>query len=259
MEDRGDQGVKDTNAALLRCLTLLALVPTIVTVLTELNKGIMIWRLRIVDMADLVILAPFYFIVLVWLREIFSQHDRSASFSRLSLGFIALFIYGHAMHLTANVINTYITEVHNYRDLIPLDTYQLIYFLDERLGHALLFVGFFGVFLVCACSESKSSSSILPKREIAWLSAVGLLQGIAIGIALIEATLSIIAYVFPMAYAVFMSAILLKYDQRLPDYLSRRPFALYLCAFCLDLILMPTAYMLLFGRFVQPSTLYPWR
>jgi hypothetical protein len=259
MEDRGVQSVKDTHSALLRCLTLLALVPTVVTLLTELNKGIVIWRFRIVDMADLVILAPFYFIALVWLRGIFFQRDRSTSFSHLSLGFIALFIYGHAVHLTANAINTYMTEVHNYQDLIPLDTYQLIYFLDEKLGHVLLFVGLFGLFLVCAHSESKSVFSVLQKREIAWLSAVGLLQGIAIGIALIEASLSILAYVFPVAYAVFTSTIFSQYEQRLPGYFARRPFALYLCAFCLNLILIPTAYILLLGRFVEPSTLYPWR
>lgn len=90
--------MKETNTALLRCLTLLALVPTIVTVLTELNKGIMMWRLRIVDMADLVILAPFYFIVLVWLREIFSRHDH-----RLSL----LFYLGPLEEIIKNDISFY--------------------------------------------------------------------------------------------------------------------------------------------------------
>lgn len=249
--------MKGTKKALLRCLTLLALVPTTVTVLTELNKGMVVWRLRIVDLADLVILAPFYVVILVWLRGIVSeQNNGEPSFLHLSLGFIALFVYGHAMHLTANAINTYLTEVHDYRNLIPPDGYQLIYFLDEKLGHVLLFTGLFSLFLVCVYSESKSVSPLLHTGEIAWLSVVGLLQGLAIGIALIEATLPVLAYVFSTVYAILILAVKLKDGHRFPDFL-RHPFALYLCALCLSLVLILTVYAIAFGGFVQPSTLYP--
>ncbi|MGB3715684.1 MAG: hypothetical protein WA996_14745, partial [Candidatus Promineifilaceae bacterium] len=49
------------------------------------------------------------------------------------------------MHVTGNAINTFATEVRDYRALLPDDLYRLIYFLDEQLSHAILFAAITGL------------------------------------------------------------------------------------------------------------------
>lgn len=36
-------------------------------------------------------------------------------------------MYGHAIHVTGDTIHTYLTEIHNYKQYIPNDAYELVY------------------------------------------------------------------------------------------------------------------------------------
>ena len=127
-------------------LWLLVSVPVVVTLVTEANKRILIWNLRVVDFLDLVLLAPFFLVTLLSLhRVVFREYpDRPTQW--LSIGLIGVFMYGYAMHLTGNAINTYSTEIHDYLTQIPSDTHELIYFFDEYLSHWLLYSALFLLF-----------------------------------------------------------------------------------------------------------------
>ena len=88
-------------------------------------------------------MAPFFIFILLGLHfKIFAQSHHYVT-SWISLVLICLFMYGHAMHLTGNAVNTYITEINNYMSLIPIDAYELIYFFDEKLGHMILYFSLF--------------------------------------------------------------------------------------------------------------------
>jgi hypothetical protein len=84
----------------------LVLVPLSVTIITELNKTVLVWHMRIVDFTDLVLLAPFYLINLIAIHKVVFN-NKNSHLSFLSFGLIGIIMYGHAMHLTGNTINTY--------------------------------------------------------------------------------------------------------------------------------------------------------
>lgn len=133
------------NDRLLELLWLLLLVPTIVTLITESYKELLIWHIRIVDFVDLIFLAPFYLFALFKINNVILSDYRRSFLRMLSIYLICMFLYGHSMHLTANAINTYSTEINNYLDRIPSDTYELIFFFDEDLGHWLLFISIYSL------------------------------------------------------------------------------------------------------------------
>jgi len=120
------------------------LVPIVIVIITEASKGICIGYMRLVDFIDLTFIAPFMLVISLAIHATIFPEKRSGKIYWVLLVLIGVFIYGHSMHMTANSINTYSTEIKNYRNIIPNDTYSLIYFLDEDLGHWLLYLGLFG-------------------------------------------------------------------------------------------------------------------
>jgi len=52
-------------------------------------------------------------------------------------------MYGNAIHFSGDSVHSFINEVNDYEQKIPADLYRLIYFLDEDLGHWLLFASLF--------------------------------------------------------------------------------------------------------------------
>jgi hypothetical protein len=61
---------------------------------------------------------------------------------------ITIFQVGRSVHIAADAIHTYATEIHpHYKQQVPADMLELIYFLDEDLGHWLLFVQY--IYAVC--------------------------------------------------------------------------------------------------------------
>ena len=65
-------------------------------------------------------------------------------YRRAVTALILTFQVGRAVHISADAIHTYSTEVHpEYKDQLPADLLELIYFLDEDLGHWLLFIPYY--------------------------------------------------------------------------------------------------------------------
>ena len=232
-----------TSSRVVRLLAWLTFVPIATVATVELNKTIVVWHIRIVDLVDLVVLAPFYFGVLFRLHRALRL---SGSYSFASIGCITFFLYGHAMHVTANAINTYMTEVNDYRDSIPDDAYDLIYFFDETLSHYLLFTGLFSLFVVWCVSEQPLEA--LEDRTLLSAGFLGGLQGIAQGLAMIEATKPYL----PFVIAGLLVLVILRLEHGI---FTRSPLRRFTLWAAFGLIVTPPSYLLLVGSLAPPSTL----
>lgn len=234
------------SKSLSRLLWVLTVVPLIVTVVTELNKRILIWHFRIVDFIDLTLLAPFFCVLLFFLhKNIFSEQENS-NWSWVSLGFIAIFLYGHAMHLTANSISTFSMEIRNYGEIIPKDSYELIYFLDEILGHWLVYIGLFGVIAVWTAKSKTQTTSFLPSFIC------GALFGLAYSISIVESTLVWVGVLF-----FIVSMVSIFYNAKYVIFSSYKNglMSIFSLGAAIFMLLGELAYYLVVGSFIEPSKL----
>jgi hypothetical protein len=144
-----------------------AVLPPLVYLASEVDKSIRFGALRGVEVADIAVAFP------VWAAVICNVHWRvlqssrggasTAAYDAADAAFAAgrrrrrrgrglfvgagvfllcVFAYGHAMHWTANAINTYMTEYNLEKGLrarVDDEVYELIYWFDEHLGHAIFF------------------------------------------------------------------------------------------------------------------------
>jgi hypothetical protein len=173
---------KSNTKRLSLLLWMFTLVPILIVIIVEANKRILIGYMRIVDFIDLTVTAPFLLVISLAIHATIFSEKRSGKIYWFLLVLIGVFIYGHSMHVTANSINTYSTEIKDYRSIIPGDTYSLIYFLDEDLGHWLLYIGLFGALGLWTYEntiEVQKYSNVL---------ICGALCGIAYSIAFIESS-----------------------------------------------------------------------
>eukprot|EP01116_Phalansterium_solitarium_P024476 TRINITY_DN8994_c0_g1_i1.p1 TRINITY_DN8994_c0_g1~~TRINITY_DN8994_c0_g1_i1.p1 ORF type:complete len:295 (-),score=92.51 TRINITY_DN8994_c0_g1_i1:77-961(-) len=130
-------------------LLLIALLPPLVLLPSEIDKQWLVGgRMRAFNFYDMVLIAPF------WMFAMLKMHllnvgipGRSTVVSTICACLSVVFFYGHAMHVTGDSINSYMTEVHpEYRQRVPDDLYELIYLLDEDLSHLLLFIALFTLY-----------------------------------------------------------------------------------------------------------------
>lgn len=227
---------------------LLVFFPMIITVITELNKKFLIWHIRIVDFVDLVVMAPFYGIILYRLTSLLldKYHARSHT---LSIIFLVTMLYGHSMHMTANAINTFSTEINNYRQVLPEDVYSLIFFFDEILGHWILYIGLFGLFatwLEFVALELKITNDIR---------ANALFLGLICSITIIESGQLLI---IPIVFLIFMGLLIKKAIEKKDCLIIlRNAFMVnYSAIFIFGLLIGSLIYFLIFKGFPEPSTLY---
>ena len=232
-------------------LWILVLVPSATVIATELNKRLLIWRIRIVDFVDLVFLAPFFLIILLSLHAtVFANRSRRSSYW-LSLALIGIFLYGHSMHLTGNAINTYSTEIHNYIDRLPADTYELIYFFDEVLGHLLLYGALFGLLGLWTVEND-----LIHERNWSTFSS-GILFGLSYAIALVESSQP---WFGPLAAAWLVSCSLWKTYQIHKSWAfswQSNPMVRFVLAAAVALLVGQLLYLALAGGFIQPSEYIP--
>jgi hypothetical protein len=231
-------------------LAALASVPIAVQLTVEANKRIVIGLLRLVDLADLIVLAPFYLVVLLALHAVaFPAGHGAGRAAWLSLALIGLFLYGHAMHLTANAIDTYAFEIHDYASRVPGDMRAQIHFLDELLGHWLMFGALLGLWCIWAAAAAP-----VERHPSVWWS--GALYGVGLALAMIEgsqpwmgfvgAPLLALCAVRPWRGAVRGDAWRWQ----------ARTFGAFAVATAAGLVAGELVYTLIFGGFVQPSELW---
>jgi len=226
----------------------LATIPPLLAVLTELNKTHLVWYMRVVDFFDLIVLAPFYLASFLALHGLIVYHERRFAYW---LGFVLIgaFMYGHAMHLTANAIDTYSFEIQDYKSIIPADSYALLHFFDENLGHWLLFGAYFALLGTWLWEDRFTG--------ISWLHTVlpGMLLGAALAIAVVEGShpwLGAVAVGLVLGLAFLRSR---REHCSIVDLWKIHPVARFVIAAALAMAVAELLYWIVMGGFVQPSEL----
>ncbi len=114
------------------------------------QKKIASYQLGLKDFVDLLCIGPIFTIISFFaIKRVFDELNQ-VKFSKnkesicyiVYLIAIAVFNYGNMIHVTANRLNSQVIDDYNTEAF-----YYSIYFLDEFIGHLLITIGFFVVFV----------------------------------------------------------------------------------------------------------------
>jgi hypothetical protein len=245
-----DKSIKKKMSEIInKILWLFVCFPIIVYVVSELNKKTLIGHIRIVDFLDLILIAPFYLATFIFIHNRIFDNDQSKITKTISLVLISVFMYGHSMHLTANAINTYSTEIMNYKSILPLDTYSLIYFFDETLGHIIIYSSLFLLFSLWALKSSFYGKSLNPLLS-------GAIWGFSLSISLIESShpyLSIFGFLVMILSTIYNAKTNNKSWIML---IKTHVFSRFIFTASITMLFGEIIYLIIFGQFIQPSMLY---
>lgn len=236
-------------------LILLIAAPFLLIIGREISRGGLIGYLRVADVGDLLLLSPLYAVILIYLFFYMARYHAPAGLQITFITFGFLFIFGQSMHLTANAINTFATEVNDYKELIPEDLYTLIFDLDERLSHWILLASAIGLISTWFIYDRQQlSPPVFPNNPI-FIVLVGVIWGMVMAISIIEARMVLLS----IPVIILLAALWLRYwrrsGQRLAEFAVRRPFT----GFVAVLIIFSLTFFLVWGviyrGFPQPSEL----
>lgn len=216
----------------------------------------LIWHLRLVDFADLLITAPFYVWLLLSLHEHLHSARAPAYVRRAFLILSITFLYGHAMHVTANAIHTYGTEVQGYARIIPVDLLALIHFLDETLSHIIIFISLYGLFVCLLIFESRHQLQEHHAQQAAGSLILGTAYGFFQGLASIEAQK--VALVISLSIVLLLSGIYLfrSSKQSFKAYIFSGAVRPFLVTWIPVQLLLFVIYSQILGDFIEPSQLF---
>ena len=159
-------------------------------------------------------------------------------------------------HATANSINTFATEVRDYRHDTPEDACQLICFLDERLSHWLLFAFMTGLITRWLIFDRTAIAPPIVPRHSLFLIALGIIYGIVKAYRLIEAR--VVPLIVPMFF--ILMGLWFWYWRRsaLPftEYLGHRPFTTFVAIMSISAVVTMVVWWFIFGGFPQPSEIF---
>lgn len=178
-----------------------------------------------IDLLSPVVLIPLYWVM--YRRG--SSHAGGAS-DLAFMGFAALWVLGHGMHLSANSIHNFADAMARGRgpDLRGTDVYRLIYFFDEHLSHPVWYAGVLGLAGLLIHREARTPAGI----ATAWwaATAAGVIYGFTCFCLFVEG--QAVALGLPFA------AIVTAYAFRARRTLPRRPLtAFFGIAFLVALLL----------------------
>lgn len=234
-------------------LILIAVLPVAILIGREIVTGGTIGYFRIVDLADLFILAPIYLIILLylWLRML--KYDTPRWLLILYIIFAFIFMYGHAIHFTGNSLHTYITEVNDLEKAMPPDVFDMIYYLDEEFSHQVLFVGITGLIIAWLLNDQLVDAPPLLPDSLLLIVPLGVLYGSVMADSLIEARSLYLA--IPMFLAIGGVWAWLWRSSGLPfrQFLRSRPFTTLVAIILLASVGYLVYWGLVFGGFPQPS------
>lgn len=239
----------------LQWLVLFTLAGTLVTLVGEAFKTHLIWYFRFADLIDLVITAPLYLISLALLHEQFLKGNASR---RLRLTFLVLtgvFLYGHAMHVTANAIDTFSTKIRDYNSLLPSDTYALIYFLDETLSHLILFLSRYSLFACLLLLETRYLSSATSSRPQKLAVGVGVLFGLWEAMVFTEGQKVLLVPLLVAALGGLWVWLWRQSGSAFTSFLKTGPVTSFVAGLLPSILVGLGVYALIVGGFTEPSEL----
>jgi hypothetical protein len=236
-------------------LILLIVAPFALLLGRAISTGGLIGYMRTADVGDLLLLSPLYGVILIYLLFYMARYQAPAAIQVVFISFSFLFIFGQAMHLTANAINTFATEVRDYKEILPNDLYTLIFDLDERLSHWILLaasIGLIGAWFIY--DRLLISPPVFPKNRIL-IVLVGVIWGIVMAISVIEARMVLLGIPVILLLAVLWIWYWRRSNQRLGEFAVERPYTGFVAMLVISCLLFFLVWGLIFGSFPQPSEL----
>ncbi|MFC2026248.1 hypothetical protein ACFLUC_03535, partial [Chloroflexota bacterium] len=227
--------------------------PILLFIGREFVFGRLIGYMRVVDAADMAILTPIYIFLMLYLANYMSNAGAPKSLLVTFLVFAFVFIFGQAMHATGNSINTFATEVRDYKPILPKDLYALIFFLDERLSHLVLFAAVTGLVGCWFVFDQLAIADPLIPRITVLIVLIGVIYGVTQAYAIIEARM--VWIVFPMVLTLMGMWVWFWRKSNLPfrNFLTHRPFTTFVAIMSFTCIAAMILYGFYFGGFPQPS------
>ena len=236
-------------------LLLLIVAPFALLIGREITKGGLIGYLRAADAGDLLLLSPLYIIILIYMLFYMSRYGAPARIQMAFITFSFVFIFGQSMHFTANAINTFATEVNDYKDILPEDLYTLIFDLDERLSHWILLGGAIGLIAIWFLYDRKQLSPPLFPNNLILIVLVGAIWGMMMAVSVIEARMVIIS----IPVLLFLAGLWIYYWRQsghpLIEFAVQRPFTGFVIVLVIFSLTFTFVWGVLNGGFPQPSEL----
>ncbi len=200
------------------------------------------------DMVDLVLYLPVIGIIFIELIRNIMPNDAPKGVQYLILLSAILHFYGHGFHWSANAIDVRMPE--GSEPTVK----EWAYFLDEILGHIIMFGGLLLFVYSLALSEAIYTSYHREEYPKHILVAFGIFHGFTLTLAFIEGQFIYYAFILILLYVVLIAILGEKSDG-----LSRtlqKPFILFWFSTLLSIYLWSAIYFLIFGGLYQPSELY---
>ncbi|HET6443491.1 MAG TPA: hypothetical protein VFI27_02835 [candidate division Zixibacteria bacterium] len=236
-----------------KLLVLVLILPVFLVVGREIARGELVAGMRAVDFADMILLAPLYAAVLIYLWGYMWKHESPQLLLVAFAVFGILFMYGHSMHVTGNAINTFATEIRDYGEIIPDDLYRLIYFFDEQLSHALLFVATTGLLACWLIFDRLALAPPILPQNVVLIVTLGVLWGIVEAYGHIEA--QTVWLMFPIVIVLMSLWLYLwrKSAMQLRRFFWDRPFTTFVVIMLIVGFLTLMAWGIFYDGFPQPS------
>lgn len=249
------QRVVAGQVSLLWPLLLFTLGDIALSLIGEALKTRLVWYMRTTDLIDLAALAPLYLVSLIMFHEAFLARGGAAWLRRAFLALAMIFMYGHAMHVTANAVNTFSTEIRSYGGVIPADAYALLYFFDETLSHWIVFLARFGLF-ACLFELAAARPTEAERAHALWPGlALGALYGIWQAIVFTEGQKAPLAPILALALGGLWAWRYHASKSSLAGFLRGEPIRAFVAGLVPSMLLGLGLYALVAGGFVEPSKL----
>ena len=234
-------------------IVLILLVPLFVWIGREILGGRLIWYFRAVDFADMTILTPIYIAVVLYLWIYMHRNNATTAMLAAFGAFGALFLVGQGQHVAGNSINTFMTEVRDYKPITPDDAYELIFFIDEILSHWVLFGAMIGLISTWLVFDARIAARPLLPDKLWLLLLAGLIFGLTLGYALIEARTPYIIVAVLGALGGTWLWLWRQSGQSFAGFIENRPYRKFVLILMLTTTGMMLIWLVVFGGFVQPS------
>jgi hypothetical protein len=236
-------------------LALFTLSDIVLSLSGEAVKTHLVWYFRYTDMIDLALIAPLYLASFIWMEGQFVATGASTWLRRTFLILAMLFLYGHAMHVTANAINTFSTEIHDYLALIPADTYALLYFLDETLSHYIVFVTRFGLFACLLVLDVSSRMSEDSAPLYPWALGLGCLYGVWQAIVFTEGQKVFLLPILAIGLGVIWYILYRKQTSKFSTFMRSGVMTAFVAGLIPFIFIGLLLYAQIVGGFIEPSKL----
>ncbi len=254
MTDSASAIPQNWQKTLFRTLLAFTLAVTVVTLVGEAFKTRLIWYIRFADFVDLVLNLALYTFSLVAFYEFLIRSQAPRLLRTVFLVLALLFMYGQAMHLGTNAVNTFATEIRKYQNL-PQDMYALLYFFDETLSHIIIDVTQLCLFACLLILEARCLAAKAGARSQGGALAAGVLFGIWQAIVYIEGQKVVMAPIILVVLGGVWIWLWRRSGARLGDYLKTGPVTAFFASMLPCILCGLAIYFISFGSFTEPSKL----